>query len=186
MAGILDLEVSMGINKTMIEIERKWIMRALPTIDRSRHFTIEQAYLSVCPEVRITRKTSVESSMCEMCKLTIKSPCSIKRNEIEFELSEEQFEALLGLVNAEAIQKDYSVASVFSNALERNVDLHMGVVDKNLHSKWMYAEVEFDSLEDAGIFKIEEVLHFPKMVELEATGLVEWSMAEYWRKTRKV
>ena len=122
------------------EIERKWridtvVLPDYPLISQHR---VEQAYLSVHPEVRIRNQDD------QLFTLTIKGEGDIRRREIELPITGEQYrEILTQLIRKEALIKDY-----------RRYRLPGGLVLElsNVDNLFCYAEVEFPSLQAAEDF----------------------------------
>lgn len=127
-----------------MEIERKFWLNSFPEdLPLVKHLETWQGYLYTDPnEVRIRRSLVVTTGE-EYYRLCIKSEGSISRHEIETPLSKEQFEELCLLLEEgkPLIHKDQRVYD-----LGEGLKLECSVVDRGAFS---YAEVEFDSLEQA-------------------------------------
>lgn len=75
---------------TQLEIERKFLLSALPQLDYSRSQNIQQGYIALTPdsrEVRVRRKG-------EGCYLAVKVGRGLTREETEIAITEDQFQAL--------------------------------------------------------------------------------------------
>lgn len=156
-----------------MEIERKWLIKGFPNknfvIDHSA--AIDQAYLSIDPEVRIRRSIVGEgSSIATNCSLTIKSNGTLSRSEVEIEISDDQYEELRRFMLFEPIGKKYRVYNFAGYHIE------MSIVDNT----WYYAEVEFESEKDAEEFEFP----FPNLVVKEVTDDPNFKMKNYWKYSR--
>lgn len=156
-----------------MEIERKWLIKGFPNksfvIDYSA--TIDQAYLSIDPEVRIRRSTIGEgSNITSSCFLAIKSNGTLSRSEVEIEISEDQYEELRRFMLFEPIIKKYRVYNFAGYKIE------MSIVDNT----WYYAEVEFETEKDAEEFEFP----FPNLVVKEVTDDLNFKMKNYWKYSR--
>src|ERR1700759_3101088 len=83
------------------ETERKFLVARLPDLDGVEHNQIIQGYISTttdCSEVRVRRKG-------EEYFQTIKSEGGLSRNEIEIEISKDQFDALWPETEGRRIKK---------------------------------------------------------------------------------
>lgn len=153
-----------------MEIERKWLLNSLPDLNWGHRYEVHQSYLSCGnPEVRIRTKKSIYDNEVFSPRMTFKSDGTIAREEIEFDISEENYNKLLNLVNGEYITKDYCIYWFGGYELE------VSVVD---NGAFVYCEVEFDSIEDAEKF----VLPFPEAVEITYNS--DYKMKNYWKKMR--
>lgn len=157
-----------------MEIERKWLIKGLPSEIYKHKYSsnIEQGYISVDPEVRIRANINVlhDGTIFDKHFLAIKSNGTLSRMEIEIEISKDNFESLLKLVPGELIMKRYFTYEFAGYTIE------MSEVDR----QWYYAEVEFESEEDAKAF----VFPFPDLVIKETTDDPNFKMKNYWTKTR--
>lgn len=159
-----------------MEIERRWILKELPQdTDDCRlvgHYSIDQFYINLEPtEVRLRHSVAFSGVHKIPYKLTIKSSNEgLVREEIETEVSESFYEDAKLFVNKAPIRKDYYVYKSGDHRLEVNI----------VEGKFIYAEVEFDSEEDAQsyLFPIDEA------VEVTYEENSKWKMANYWKETR--
>ena len=118
-----------------MEVERKFRLRQPPDLSGSDADPIEQGYLAVGPEgeVRLRRKG-------EQTVLTVKRGAGLSRDEVEVEISPEQFEALWPLTEGRRLRKRRHVLP--HDGLEIEVDVYEGELEGLI-----VAEVEFDSEE---------------------------------------
>lgn len=154
------------------EIERKFLIDSFPSdLPLKRACQVYQAYLSLEPEVRIRRY--VKEGLDTGHVLTIKSGSGLVRREVEFAISQEQFDSLAEMIPVPFVSKDFRVYQ-----LPNGLELECSLVDKGMHSEFMYAEVEFPSVEAAGQF---DPLPFFKQ---EITDDPAYRMKNYWKSTR--
>ena len=102
-----------------MEVERKFRLRQPPDLSGSDADPIEQGYLAVGPEgeVRLRRKG-------EQTVLTVKRGAGLSRDEVEVEISPEQFEALWPLTEGRRLRKRRHVLP--HDGLEIEVDVYEG------------------------------------------------------------
>lgn len=160
------------MNNQFSEIERKFLIDSFPAdIPLKSACQVYQAYLSFDPEVRIRR--AVQDGRDIACSLTVKSGDGLVRREVRLELSRAQFDALSELIEQPFITKDYRVYQ-----LPGGLELECSLVDKGMRSEFMYAEIEFPSVEAARQFA-----PLPCFRQ-EVTDSPIYRMKNYWKKTR--
>ena len=154
-----------------MEIERKFKIAAFPTdLPLVYHGFVEQGYLSLDPEVRIRRNTpSPETPEPLSCKLCVKSDGALVREEVEAEITSEDFDTLARMLTRRPITKDFRVYQ-----LDDGLKLEVSLVDEGLPSSFMYAEVEFPSVERAESFAA------PEYLGEELTYVDGARMKDYW------
>ncbi|MCI9223262.1 MAG: hypothetical protein HFF22_07845 [Oscillospiraceae bacterium] len=154
------------------EIERKFLIDTfpddLPLLHTQRVF---QAYLSLEPEVRLRR--AEQDGQVTARSLTIKSGSGLVRREVRIDLSREQFDALAELIPQPFISKDYRVYR-----LPGGLELECSLVDEGTDTAFLYAEIEFPSVEAAKAFP-----PLP-LFKQEVTENPAYRMNRYWRDTR--
>ncbi len=154
------------------EIERKFLIDAfpddLPLLHTQRVF---QAYLSLEPEVRLRR--AEQDGQVTARSLTIKSGGGLVRREVRIDLSKEQFDALAELIPQPFISKDYRVYR-----LPGGLELECSLVDEGTDTAFLYAEIEFPSVEAAKAFP-----PLP-LFKQEVTENPAYRMNRYWKETR--
>lgn len=154
------------------EIERKFLIDTfpddLPLLHTQRVF---QAYLSLEPEVRLRR--AEQDGQVTARSLTIKSGSGLVRREVRIDLSREQFDALAELIPQPFISKDYRVYR-----LPGGLELEYSLVDEGTDTAFLYAEIEFPSVEAAKAFP-----PLP-LFKQEVTENPAYRMNRYWRDTR--
>lgn len=156
------------INMENIEIERKWLMDAFPTLDEFSCEEMEQGYLSFKPAVR-TRCIDIDGQ--KSYKLTIKGPGTLTRAEVELDLTKEQYSALQPLLPAPAVKKLLKRYNLGGGHV-----LECSLVDEGAQTAFYYAEIEFENEEEARAFTP------PPFFGREVTEERGFTMAEYWRK----
>lgn len=153
----------------MMEIERKFLIDTidfdLPLLAEA---VVHQGYLSTDPVVRIRSTERGGKTTYELC---FKGEGTLVREEIQFEINEEKFTALKGLLKAPMIRKDFRVYE-----LPGGFKLECSHVDKGEPDGFMYAEVEFESVEQATNFKP------PAFLGKDVTEEGSFAMAAYWER----
>lgn len=148
------------------------MLESLPTnLPLRQRFSVYQAYLSIEPEVRIWRKVRFDVDIGHF--LAIKCNGSLAQKEVEIEISNEQFYALVEMVKYPFISKEVHIYQ-----LPDNLELECSLVDKRLDTKFMYAEVRFPNIKDAALF--EPPFEFLS----EITDDTAYRMKDYWERTR--
>lgn len=153
-----------------MEIERKFQLKGFPDLETRSECIIKQYFLSVKPYVRIRSKQTDKKINYKLC---IKSEGDLSRTEIEFKLTEDEFSQLKAMCKEPPIiklHKTYKLPD--GNILECNS------VDEDLDSGFMYAEIEFDSEQEAKEFIP------PSFLGKEMTYDKDQKMNVYWDKTR--
>ena len=154
-----------------MEIERKFLIDKFPeNLPLKEESILYQGYISVMPTVRIRKKVSSKGSS---YKMTVKSSGEMIRHEVEFDIPEEKYNELQEVFCPNPIVK-----------LKRNYILPDGkilecnLVDEGSETEFMYAEIEFDSVEEAERYPI------PDFLIKEVTYDNTYKMNNYWRRTR--
>ena len=154
-----------------MEIERKFLVDRFPEgLPLLKEAVVYQGYLCTHPTVRIRSTETADGVSYVLC---FKGKGTIARQEIEMDLTKEQFFQLKDLLPAPMIRKDYKVY-----ALPDGHKLECSLVDQGSPSEFMFAEVEFTSLEEAEAVVPDEYLSH------EVTSDPSWSMGSYWEKYR--
>lgn len=167
----IELEQMMHESKNTDEIERKWLLERVPTdFPVIQQAIIEQNYISIDPEVRIRKKQI--SGICTTCYLDLKSSGQLKRKEISVPISEEKYKEISRMIMMKPIIKNWSLIQVNDEQLE------ISIVDPGTNNQFIYAEVEFDSEEDANNFVM------PIKTVKEVTYDDTYKMKNYWKRTR--
>lgn len=153
-----------------IEIERKWLMDGFPPLPRQRSAQMQQAYLCFAPNtVRIRRAQWEDGPVTYI--LCIKGKGTLCRTEVEMSLTQGQYEALLPLAAAPVANKE-----LHTYALEEGLMLECSLVDGGDPTSFYYAEVEFESEEQALAFVP------PAFLGREMTQEPGFTMAAYCRR----
>ena len=157
-----------------MEIERKWKLYTLPQAEPYAVYSVLQKYLTSGDiEVRVRKAQKLrgdEGTNLGPYVLTIKGPGSLSREEINFEIEEDKFNTIYNLIKEPPIFKDYYLYSYGDYCIEVNV------VDQ----QFIYAEVEFNSEEEANAF----VWPWPEVKPIEVTNDSSYKMKNYWNKER--
>ncbi len=121
-----------------MEIERKFLIGALPDLKEHRHSEIIQGYISFSPEIRVRR-------LDDKYYRTEKGEGMIMREEYEWEIDKETAEKMFNEVKTNLIEKTRYYIPYGKHIIE--LDIYKGIF-KGL----VVAEVEFESLEEAHKF----------------------------------
>lgn len=169
-----------------MEIERKWLLNSLPKNLTFWNYcaTIEQAYLTIekfsdviTKEVRVRKKTTANGET--DYKLAYKIGSGLVREEIETLITEDFWKKCTKHIIP--IRKKYYTETCKcphykDDDLIQTFTVEFSEVDGG---EFYYAEVEFDSIEDANRFNFP----YPSLVIREATDDDSVRMANYWIKT---
>lgn len=169
-----------------MEIERKWLLNSLPKnlTFWDQYTTIEQAYLTIekfsdviTKEVRVRKKTTADGET--DYKLAYKIGSGLVREEIETPITEDFWKECTKHVIP--IRKKYYTETCKcphykDDDFTQTFTVEFSEVDGG---EFYYAEVEFDSIEDANHFDFP----YPSLVIREATDDDSVRMANYWMKT---
>jgi adenylate cyclase len=123
------------------EVERKWLVSALPDLNGLKGKEVIQGYIAVTSdgtEVRVRQKG-------ESYFQTIKSDGGLVRGEIEVELSKSQYDKLWAATANRRLEKTRYEISYQGNTIE--LDVYRGSL-----TGLIVAEVEFPSVRDAMLF----------------------------------
>ncbi len=161
-----------------MEIERKWLVRGWPGIQSApvKEELMEQGYLVVRPSVRIRREAVIGGETAYV--LCIKSGTGIAREEIEILISEEKYGEIRGVIGAPMIEKLRRTWR-----LPDGHCLEVNHVDEGLKSAFWYAEIEYDSVEEALAWRPEDA-GLGGYLSDEVTDVPGQSMGAYWERTR--
>ena len=153
-----------------MEIERKFLLSGFPDLPELERAEVFQGYLGISPEVRIRSKRVGEAETYRLC---FKGEGSLVREEIELDLDKATFESLKKLLPKPMIRKEYRIYR-----LENGLRLECSRVDGGTENEFLYAEVEFPSVEEANAFVP------PDFLGEDVTETPGSSMSAYWERTR--
>ena len=155
-----------------IEIERKFLLNSFPTnLPLKEEFQVYQAYLSIDPEVRIRRNAVNGQDVAYF--LAIKSNGELVRQEVEFHITKEHFYAMAEMITQPFITKDFRIYQ-----LPGGLELECSHVDKGRDTEFMYAEVEFPSVQAAEDFELLPCF------TADVTKDFSYTMKNFWKRTR--
>ena len=139
-----------------MEIERKFYIDEFPDCfgEPCEISMMMQGYISVSPVVRIRSKTIGDKASYKIC---FKSGGSLARREVEVDITKEKFEQLIPFLNTPLVQKVQKVYSLKDIGYD-NLKLECNFVSRGGEDEFFYAEVEFDSIEEANSFVPPEFL----------------------------
>lgn len=135
-----------------MEIERKWMVKNWPEdagitapLPFLREQTMRQGYISVRPTVRIREEAEHGGGTAYvLCFKSAGTSDGLTREEIEFQITPEQFGQLENLIGIPLIPK---VRRVYR--LPDGLHLEVNLVDEGMDTEFMYAEIEFETEEQA-------------------------------------
>lgn len=154
-----------------MEIERKFLTDGFPALPEQSRSEMYQGYLCTDPVVRIRSR---EQNGRKSYRLCFKGKGTLVRQETELDLTAEQFGELKKLLSAPMIRKERRVY-----LLPDGHRLECSRVDPGESTEFFYAEVEFETVEDA------EAFIPPAFLGREVTGDGGYTMAGYWLQTRR-
>lgn len=152
-----------------MEIERKWEICGFPQeLPLLESVLMRQGYLVTEPVVRIRSEERAGECRYILC---IKGQGTLVREEIETPISRETFERIARMLPAPLICKEYR-----AYRLPDGHRLEVSLVDGQEPDGFFYAEVEFDTEEEAHTFAA------PSFLGKELTELPGSSMSAYWNQ----
>ncbi|MEG2038121.1 MAG: hypothetical protein RRZ73_00190 [Oscillospiraceae bacterium] len=151
-----------------MEIERKFLINKFPQLPLITQAFMEQGYISTEPVVRIRSKQTDDGTSYILC---FKGKGTLVRQEIETEITEELFKQLKEFIGIPLIKKDWRLYS-----LDNGLELEVSCVDKGESTEFFYAEVEFESVEQAMKFVP------PVYLGKEVTEDTSFTMRSFWEK----
>ena len=159
----------------MSEIERKFLIRKedIPwfLFLRERAIIHQSYVISGDTELRIRK---ISTNNCTEYFLTVKSNGNLVRQEVEIKISAKQYLALRKMCGNNApIVKERLIFE-----LEEDQLIEICIVDEGSPCSFCYAEVEFDSEQEALLFQIKDFLKY------EITYNNNFKMKNYWNMTR--
>ena len=161
-----------------MEIERQWLFDINKVPERFRFGCkdMEQSYLNLEPEVRLRKETlrSIFESD-PTYWITIKGNGDLSREEINKEITKEEYEALKRIGN---ITEDKVIRKIHWETYIGKYKLELNIVDKGTENEFCYGEIEFASEEEALAF--EPLDWFGKEVTYDNS----YKMKNYWKRTR--
>lgn len=165
-----------------MEIERQWLfdINKVPERFCFCHKDMEQSYLSLEPEVRLRKETPnlVFELVFETCMtywITIKGNGDLSREEINKQITKEEYEALKRIGN---ITEDKVIKKIHWETYIDQYKLELNIVDKGTENEFCYGEIEFGSEEEALAF--EPLDWFGEEVTYDNS----YKMKNYWKRTR--
>lgn len=161
-----------------MEIERKWMVKGWPqTLPLKEEFTMRQGYISVHPTVRI-REEALTGGRTDYI-LCFKSAGGLAREEIERSIDRELF----GELEQKIIAKPLIKKIRRSYLLPDGSVLEVNHVDEGLPTEFWYAEVEFETVEQARAW-LPSACGMDAYLTEEVTDQPGQSMGAYWAATR--
>jgi len=157
-----------------MEIERKWLMSGYPTPEQAtllRETLQKQSYVTTAPVVRIRSEeiTHGENTGTKQYILCFKSKGTLARTEIETPVSEDVAARLMAFCEAAPITKRNRLY-----LLPDGHKLECSLVDEGTVGAFYYAEIEFDTVEEAKAYTA------PDFFGAEKTYDPTFSMSRLW------
>jgi CYTH domain-containing protein len=163
-----------------VEIERKFLLSGAPKIIENMArphevvHKVEQGYISLDPEVRLRCDYKLFTEPKYI--MTVKSDGTLARKEIEIYLTEDQYTELRKAIPYPMIKKLFYILE----DKDTGYNIQVSFVDD---MSFIYAEVEFDTVEAAKSYKLPE--WFTDGITItEVTEDKSYKMKNYWKRTR--
>ncbi len=121
-----------------MEIERKFLVKELPSLDGIKSSEIKQGYVSTLPEIRVRK-------LDDKYYRTEKDEGTVVRNEREWEISKDEGEELFSKIQTNIIEKTRYYLPYGNYTVE--LDIYKGVF-----AGLVVAEIEFSTLDEANSF----------------------------------
>lgn len=158
-----------------MEIERKWLVSRFPEnvhLKINSKVKMEQIYISTEPEVRLRkRRPDGDYPRGIPYRIAVKGEGTIARPEFQSEIDGAFYDDMVEHLQLAPIRK-YIVNYDDGNGHE----ISIACVDDD----WYYAEVEFDSIEEALDYKFP----WPEIEIADVTDDPNYKMKNYWKRTR--
>ena len=157
-----------------MEIERKWLLKEFPHVPYNGQYIVHQSYVVATKdaELRIRSCATMFGKFKSPYKLTYKNDGDLSRIENEIEINLDQYIKLKNCIP----QEYEAIKKVFQTYEWGDRTVEVSFVD----GKWYYAEVEFDSEEEALAYEFP----WPDLIIKEVTYNKEYKMKNYWNNTR--
>lgn len=170
------------------EIERKWLVECFPQslegFNLIEHTFDRQAYIFVSDEAESRIRSSCFYGTQHLpipwgvrCWFAVKTGNGLIRPEYEVSISVDDFNRFSSTIDKPFITKEYRSY----RSLDNQILLEVSHVDPGLDTSFLYAEVEFSDSDVAEKFILPDI-GMGKVVEV--TDNPEFSMKNYWRRTR--
>ena len=161
-----------------MEIERKWMVSGWPEVPFPllKEHRMKQGYLVVRPTVRIREEALAGGETSHI--LCFKSGRGLAREELEIRISPEEFEGIRDMIGLPLILKTRR-----TYALPGGLELEVNHVDEGLKTEFWYAEIEFDSIEEANAFD-PAGCGLSDYLSDDVTEDPSQTMGAYWLHTR--
>lgn len=163
-----------------MEIERKWMVKGWPKdLAEAEVWEMDQGYISIRPTVRIRREALVGvKTDYVLCFKGAPTPDGLAREEIESTIDPELYRKLEKFIGYPLIRK---IRRVY--LLPDGKKLEVNLVDQGMATEFCYAEVEFESREEAWNWNPSDA-GLGEYLNDECTGKPGSSMGAYWVETR--
>lgn len=157
------------------EIEKKYLYSRIPVneLEFIQHTVVYRKYLSTNPEVRISCRVFDDGK--ERYHLNVKNALKWERDEVKVALTEEEYEDLSKIVDAESIIMD-----VYDFRLDNN---HIIGFKKIRNMQVEFAEIEFQSNDD--YINLKEYINKIDFLYRDVTYIDEYYMRNIWNEFLK-
>jgi CYTH domain-containing protein len=161
-----------------MEIERKWMVKGWPETELPllHEQSMRQGYISVRPTVRI-REEARKGGPTQYI-LCFKSGTGLVRKEIEIEIEKDTFDQLEDLIGIPLIPKSRRLYQ-----LPDGLRLEVNLVDEGMETEFMYAEIEYESEEQAMAW-LPSTPWLAAYLNDDVTDDPGQTMGAYWVATR--
>ena len=170
-----------------MEIERKWMVKGWPEgqLPLVRVQRMRQGYVSVRPTVRIREEADIpveagrpERTAYVLCLKSAGTDNGLSRMEIEMEIPKDKFRQIEEMIGKPMIEKRRQ-----SYRLPDGLLLEVNHVDEGLPTEFWYAEVEFETVDQARSWEPSAV-GMGEYLSDDVTAEPDSSMGAYWEATR--
>jgi CYTH domain-containing protein len=165
----------------MKEIERKFLLnvdKGVITEEINDPILVIQFYISVDPEVRVR-------SYGDNYRMTFKTEGYLSREETEIEITKNDFYKLYNHNFCHNIKGLYPIpiTKIYYTIMDGKFKIEMSIVDNNTPLEFIYAEIEFQSEEEANSYNLPDWF-VAKYNPVEVTNDPYYKMKNYWKRTR--
>lgn len=161
-----------------MEIERKFLLSAVPAIEPEMYATVKQIYLCINPETRIRVIEDYKIPEDHLLKepeatITVKGDGGLVREELISGIDKTFAYETITLLGRPPIIKHWQAWHYGDLLIETNI------VDRGTPNEFIYAEVEFPDIESAQKF----VWPYGHLIA-DVTEVPKYKMKNYWKRTR--
>ncbi len=157
-----------------VEIERKFLIDAFPDFlgEPLETSVMKQGYISTYPVVRIRSKRVGNTESYRLC---FKGGGGLVRREVEIDIEKDKFNQLIPLLNTPLVSKVQKIYSLKNEGYD--LKLECNFVSSGGEDEFYYAEVEFNSVDEANKF-----IPF-NFLKIELTQYPQLTMSSYCKNS---